>query len=114
MDIEIPNNKLRKAIQDDARRVKTYGADMAKKIAIRMASLMAAETLADFWPPNQLPERCHELKGQLKGTFSIDLVHPYRILFRPFQIERSLDDDERIWWNKITHIEITDILDTHG
>lgn len=114
MEIEISNNKLRKAIEDDGRRVKTYGADMAKKIAVRMASLRAAENLADFWPPNQLPERCHELKGQLSGVFSVDLVHPYRLLFQPFDIERQPDDDERGWWLKITHIEITDVEDTHG
>ena len=114
MEIEIPNNKLRKAIEEDVRRVKTYGADMAKKIAIRMASLRAAENLADFWPPNQLPERCHELKGELSGVFSIDLIHPFRLLFQPFHIERTSEIDERSWWLKVTHIEITDIKDTHG
>lgn len=114
MEIDIPNNKLRKAIEEDSRRVKTYGADMAKKIAIRMASLRAAENLADFWPPNQLPERCHELKGELLGVFSLDLVHPFRLLFQPFGIERSLEIDERGWWLKIIHIEVIDIRDTHG
>ena len=38
--------------------------------------------LVDFWPPNSGPERCHELKGDLAGVFSIDLKQPYRLLFR--------------------------------
>jgi hypothetical protein len=46
---------------------------MMRKIMLRLSELRAAVSLADFWPPMSGPERCHELKGELAGTFSIDL-----------------------------------------
>lgn len=33
--------------------------------------------------PKSLNQRCHELHGNLKEIFSMDLVHPYRLLFEP-------------------------------
>ena len=114
MEIEIPNNKLKRSIEDDARRRKSFGFDMAKKIAVRMAALMAAESLGDFWPPNDPPERCHELKGNLAGVFSIDLKQPFRLLFRPVEAGQLTAIDERERWNMIRRIEIIEIQDTHG
>jgi plasmid maintenance system killer protein len=113
MEIEIPDNSLKRSIEDDRRRVRKFGTDMASKIAIRMAALTAAQSLADFWPPLTLPERCHELKGQLKGLFSIDLKHPFRLLFRPIETE-EVPGDELERWKKIREIEIVGIEDTHG
>lgn len=118
----MPNSTLKKCIENDRKRIKTFGTVMASKIAIRMAALMAARSLADFWPPFKLPERCHALKGKLTGTFSIDLRHPFRLLFRPVNSTRSISDpdsligvesDELEYWKSIEHIEIVGIEDTH-
>ena len=112
MDISIGDKRLRKVIDDEAACRREYGADMAKKLAIRLASLRAAESLADFWPPKSGPERCHELKGNRKGTFSVDLNQPYRLLF---QAPKEMNvDDELQRWKSITSIAITSIEDTHG
>jgi plasmid maintenance system killer protein len=112
MDIFISDKRLRKVIDDDATCRREYGADMAKKLALRLASLRAAESLADFWPPKSGPERCHELKGDRKGTFSVDLKQPYRLLFRATKEPSVADEQER--WKSITSIDITVIEDTHG
>ncbi len=87
---------------------------MEKKIQRRINSLIAAESLADFWPPYTGPERCHELKGDLKGYFSIDHKHPFRLLFIPLVSipKGSLDEKDR--WKQITEIEIVRIENTHG
>jgi plasmid maintenance system killer protein len=119
MEVDIPDKKLKRFIEDDAMRRKRFGADMSRKIVIRMAALVAAQSLDDFWPPNQLPERCHELKGELSGVFSIDLIHPFRLLFRPVELENSSIDkplvfDNRERWKNINRVEIVDIKDTHG
>jgi plasmid maintenance system killer protein len=88
---------------------------MAKKIQIRMAALAAAESLVDFWPPSSGPERCHGLKADLAGTFSIDLKHPYRLLFKPTDPEHSsAAKDEKARWAAIKSIVVTGIEDTHG
>jgi len=133
----VKNRKLKAALEDPAICRRTYGTDMAKKIQHRLAVLAAAESLADFWPPKRLPERCHELKGDLAGTFSMDLKHPKRLLFVPAspQPERPSDlvkgtalqqsadketsadieqTDELQRWQAIKAIEIVGIEDTHG
>lgn len=115
MEISAGENKLRTAMEDQAVCKRQYGSDMAKKIALRIAALRAAESLADFWPPKSGPERCHELKGERDGTFSVDLKHPYRLLFKSASPENpsgSFDEQQR--WKSITSIEILGIEDTHG
>ncbi len=112
MDILISDKRLRKVAHDDTACRREFGVDMAKKIALRLASLRAAESLFDFWPPKSGPERCHELKGDRKGTFSVDLNQPYRLLFQPAKQSNVADEQER--WKSITSIDITAIEDTHG
>jgi len=112
MELFISDKKLRKVIDDDAACRRQYGVDMVKKLALRLASLRAADCLAVFWPPKSGPERCHELKGELKGTFSVDLKQPYRLLFQATKEPNVPDEHER--WKSITSIDITAIEDTHG
>src|SRR5256885_7561644 len=73
MDIEIPDRKLKKALENQKECRRRFGPEMAKKIQLRLAALQAADSLVDFWPPSSGPERCHELTGNLAGTFSLDL-----------------------------------------
>jgi proteic killer suppression protein len=112
VDLFVSGKRLRKVIDDEAACRRQYGANMAKKLALRLASLRAAESLADFWPPKSGPERCHELKGDRKGTFSVDLNQPYRLLFQATKEPNAADEQER--WKSITSIDITAIEDTHG
>ena len=114
MDVFISDKRLRKVAHDDAACRRQYGVAMAKKLALRLASLSAAESLADFWPPKSGPERCHELKGDLKGTFSVDLNQPYRLLFQPTSNPAGDEAEEQERWKSITSIDITAIEDTHG
>lgn len=108
------SKKLKRDIEDDARRKKRFGVEMAHKIKLRMDALRAAESLVDFWPPYSGPERCHELKGDLAGTFSMDLKHPYRLLFIPVGLGEAGAEDEKQRWQSIKSIEVIGIEDTHG
>lgn len=115
MEIGARDNKLRAALEDEAVCRRRYGADMAKKIKLRLDALRAAESLADFWPPKSGPERCHELVGEMAGIFSMDLKQPYRLLFVPAGEDSSqahASEQER--WASITSIEIKEVEDTHG
>ena len=114
MDIYVRGNKLRRAVQDEAVRKRRYGADMAKKLMLRLSVLRAADSLADFWPPKSGPECCHELKGDRAGTFSVDLQQPYRLLFTPTAATLPPDrSDEQQRWKSIASIDILAIEDTH-
>jgi proteic killer suppression protein len=115
MNIEIPDRRLKKALEEEKECRKCFGTEMAKKIRLRLVALYAAESLADFWPPSSGPERCHELIGDLAGTFSIDLKQPYRLLFEPIEpaaADRAIDERER--WRTIKAIRVKGIEDTHG
>jgi len=52
IEIHIRDNRLKAALEDEALCKRRYGSDMAKKLKNRLASLRAAASLADFWPPN--------------------------------------------------------------
>ena len=115
MELQISDKKLRESIAGEANMKRHYGKDMAQKLALRLAVLRNAQSLADFWPPSSGPERCHELKGDLAGLFSIDLKQPYRLLFKPEEASPPTDcSDELERWKRITAIEIIAIKDTHG
>lgn len=113
MTIFFSNKKLRRSIENDAERRKRFGTEMANKINLRMGTLLAAKTLADFLPPYSGPERCHELRGMLKGIFSIDLKHPYRLLFKPTEDQQNEQTDNLQHWGKIDEVIIVGIEDTH-
>lgn len=124
--MDIIDTKLARSLMDPKERQKRYGVAMAKKIALRIAAIQAADSLEDFWPPYDLPERCHELQGGRAGTFSMDLQQPYRLLFAsadppqtpqggsPAQHPSTHVDPTRQRWKAIKTIEITAVEDTHG
>jgi plasmid maintenance system killer protein len=115
VDISVGDKKLRGVLEDEAACKRRYGVDMTKKLTLRLASLRAAESLVDFWPPNSGPERCHELKGDRAGTVSVDLKQPNRLLFKPIEATPPADrSNEQQRWRSITSIEIVAIEDTHG
>jgi plasmid maintenance system killer protein len=113
MELFISDKKLLRTIEDDSLSGR-YGAGMAKKILLRLAALRAADSLGDFWPPKSGPERCHELIGELAGTFSVDVKQPFRLLFRSIEKAPPKDrSDEKKRWESITSIDILTIENTH-
>ena len=90
---------------------KRLGAKMAMKLQQRMMELKAAETLTDI--SRLPPARCHELKGNRKGQLSVDLENPYRLLFVPADYPIPKKEGGGLDWDRITEIEIIEIIDTH-
>ena len=111
------DSKLKRTIVDPKKCVKRFGVQMAKKLRLRLDALEAAESLADFWPPYSGPERCHELKADLSGTYSMDAKHPHRLLFRPTDDLSSLMDADirsgKGYWATIKTITLVGVKDTH-
>lgn len=113
MTISFRVRKLQKICNSDKEMRKAFGKKMAIKLEQRLLELNAADTLADI--SKLPPPRCHELKGNEKGHFSVDLQHPFRLIFAPVAhdyIDIFLEDGV-FDLNKITEIEIIDIRDTH-
>ena len=114
MEIYVKDRRLRAALEDEATCKRHYGMDMARKIRLRVQALRSAESLGDFWPPESGPERCHELKSDLAGTFSMDLKQPYRLLFIPIEKPKPSSSSDLERWKAMTSIEILRIEDTHA
>lgn len=115
MDISFKNKKLAKTFNEGKQLVKIHGQSRAKKIRVRLKALRAAVSLKDFSPPKSPPERCHELtEGKRAGQLSVDLDHPYRLIFIPDHDPVPKIDDGGLDWSQVTAIIILGIEDTHG
>ena len=112
MDIVFGNTKLRKDSTDTRRACKKWGARRAKLVRRRLDELSAADNLEVM---RTLPQaRCHELKGNRAGQLSVDLEHPYRLLFSPAHDPVPRKDDGGLDWKRVTAVEILEVTDTHG
>jgi proteic killer suppression protein len=111
MDISFKTSAIQKLCSKNAVAQKKLGPKMARKLQRRMMELKAAETLADI--SHLPPARCHELKGNRKGQLSVDLEHPYRLLFIPADNPVPAKENGGLDWAQVTEIEIIRIIDTH-
>jgi len=111
LEISFPSAKLAKSFNDARQLTKRYGAQRAQKMRRRLDDLAAAKCLDDM---RTLPGRCHELRGDRAGTFSIDLDGPYRLLFEPADDPVPLKVDGGIEWKLVEKIMILEVEDYHG
>jgi proteic killer suppression protein len=113
LDISFKSTKLEKRFNEGKQLEKTHGSLRAKKIRIRLKEFRAAVSLHDLGPRYDGPGRCHELTGDRKGQLSVDLDHPYRLIFVPNHDPVPLKPDRGLDWKQVTAIMITGIEDTH-
>ncbi len=114
MDITFATTKLKKELSEEKAMVKAHGPLRTKKLKIVLAMLRAAPVLAIFAPPMSPPHRYHELTGDRKGQLTVDLDHPYRLVFRPRHDPLPMRTEGGLDWKQVTAIEIIEIEDTHG
>lgn len=89
---------------------KKWGAEGAKKIALRLQQLAAAKSLDDM---RNLPGRCHELAGDLDGHLAVDAHHPYRLVFEPTATPPPAKPDGGLDWRAVDSITVVEITDYH-
>lgn len=111
MLIFFQSKKFQKTCSQQREMQKQWGQGMARKLQQRLMELKAAETLADI--SHLPPPRCHELSGNRAGQFSVDLEHPYRLLFIPADEPIPYREDGGIDLARVREIEIIGIEDTH-
>ena len=112
MDIVFKTKKLQKICNNRKLRIKEFGKEQAGKIGQRLDELRAADCLQDM--SCLPPPRCHELIGNRKGQFSVDLKQPYRLIFEPAEDPVPLRGDGGIDLEKVQSITILGVEDTHG
>jgi len=111
MQITFKSNKLKKIFNEKQKLVTEYGDKPARKIMLRMGVLRAAGNLSQI--PRLKPDRCHELTNNRKGTFAVDLVHPYRLIFKPDMDPVPKLGDGGIDLTEIICIQILKVEDYH-
>ena len=115
MDILFSSRRLRKICNNFKTCVKEWGAESAKILRKTLDELQDAENLSIFMNlPRVQSSRCHQLKGNKKGMFAIDLKHPYRLIFKPANDPLPRTADGGIDRNKVTIVKIVKREDYHG
>jgi len=111
VDIAFSTRKLEKQCNDSKTMTRTWGPIQAKKLRRRLDDLSAASTLEIM--RTMFPGRCHELKGDRAGQISLDLEHPYRLVFEPANDPIPRKQDGGLNWTAITAVRIIGVVDTH-
>nr|VFK67266.1 MAG: proteic killer suppression protein [Candidatus Kentron sp. UNK]VFK72607.1 MAG: proteic killer suppression protein [Candidatus Kentron sp. UNK] len=115
MDIRFKSKKLEKSLGSAQGRTK-LGTKRARLLMRRLDLLCSAQTLGDLLPPYSGPSRCHELTEGIRAQqkqLSVDLDHPYRLIFAPDHHPLPLRDEGGLDWFKVKTIIILGVEDTH-
>lgn len=80
---------------------------MGNKLTQRVRELDNAPNLGDI--KNIPAARLHRLEGQRADEFAVDLIHPFRLIFKPILEDADLDKLE-----SITIVRIEEVIDYHG
>lgn len=110
MEVFFETEKLAKQLGQERSRVRAFGQEGAKRIAMRLQQLNAARTLEAM---KALPGRCHELTGGLRGHLAVDVHQPFRLIFRPTDNPGPTKDDGGLDWAAVESITVTDIRNYH-
>jgi len=87
MDVEFQQNQNKKLYENHKKLFRKYGKQRAEVIIKRINELEAAKDLNDI---SLLPQTWfHALMGNYEGCYSVDLKHPYRLIFNPLNGDTS-------------------------
>lgn len=107
MDIVFKDNNTEKIFNSEKELRRKYGTENGKIIMRRMMVLRSASNLEDV--PYTKPVRRHQLSGNLKDHFAVDLKQPSRLIFLPNHNPLPRKDDGGFDLSRITAIKIMGI-----
>ncbi|KJR41800.1 killer suppression protein HigA [Candidatus Magnetoovum chiemensis] len=111
MELYFKNRKLERILKSEKEIVKAYGQKNAMLIKRRMSILKAESSLAGV--SHNKPERRHELKGDRKGQFAVDVNEQIRIVLKPAHNPAPEKEDGSIDLSKVTAVIILSVEDYH-
>lgn len=108
MKVKYRTKKLKKQCEDPKRAQKDYGAAIGNKLTQRIGELIAATSLLDI---RNIPSaRLHRLQGTRANEYAVDLVHPFRLVFKPI-LQENVDITEL---ERIQVVRIEEVTNYHG
>ncbi len=111
MQIVFQTSKLTKTFNSTSALQKAYGDRIGQTIRRRLAVLKNARTLSLV--PTTKPERRHQLTGNRRGQYALDLIHPHRLVFKPDHEPIPRKKDGGIDTDRVTAITIIEVIDYH-
>jgi len=112
LNIIFENTKLRKYCTSKKNAVKKWGQRRGTLLLKRLDEIHDSDNLMDL---TKIPQaRCHKLTGNLQGKWSVELEHPYRLIFEPLGEPIPKLSNGGIDLKKVTAVKILGVLDTHG
>ena len=115
MEIVFATRQLQKICNNHVQAVKKWGDKNAALLRKILDEMYDSDNLAVFMNlPRVRNSRCHPLTGNLSGKFSIDLKHPYRLIFEPANDPLPTNPEGVLEYKKITIIKILRKENTHG
>ena len=111
MEVRFKKSKMAKACSSDAEARKKWGDPMARRLQQRLMELVAADTLADI--SHLPPARYHEEIGDRAGQISVDLVHPFRLIFEPDHDPVPRKPDGGLDRGSVTRVLVLEVCDPH-
>ena len=111
MEIIFRTRTLAKIFNSTTALHRQYNDRMAQAIMRRLAVLKNARTLSLV--PATKPERRHQLTGKRRGQYAVDLIHPYRLVFKAAHEPIPRKEDGAIDTDQITAITIIEVVDYH-
>lgn len=79
MLIKFKSNKLKKQYEVSANAISAYGKDVGELYITRIDIIKSSNNIDDLKAIRVL--RCHQLKGDRKGEWAINLTGRYRLIF---------------------------------
>jgi plasmid maintenance system killer protein len=111
VEILYQGRKIEKVCKEQAYRIKKHGAARSRCIEARLDEFEDIENLEQV---RLFPQaRCHELKGDRKGTLSVYLDGPWRLIFEPANDPVPKKPDGGLDWTQVTVIRILEVRDYH-
>ena len=111
MVIVFRSSKLGKLCNSLKKAQRAWGTRGGKLVMRRLDEIKAADNLKIL---KAVHTRCHPLKGNRKGQWSVDLEHPYRLIFEPANEPLPLHEDGGLDIERVTAVRIIAVEDTHG
>lgn len=112
MKLTFKSRKLEATCNSEKESTRAWGKQRAAAVRRRLAQLDAAPHLGMV--ETVPPARLHPLKGNRKGQWAVDVVHPFRLIFEICDDPLPLLDDGGVDKSRVTEIRILEVEDYHG
>lgn len=111
MYIEYRTRKLQTLCETQEAARRQWGTNVAKRLFQRLTEIAGADFLADLF--NLPAARCHQLKGNRKGQFAVDLSGGCRLIFEPLGEPEEYMKGAEIDRTKVEAVRILEVTDYH-